>query len=53
VRPAEPHHYWFDAFNGPPEFVWDDWEVSEDEYRRHAPAQDVAFLDDVLAKEDR
>jgi hypothetical protein len=47
-RAAEPRNYWFHAFNGRPEFFWDDWEVTEDEYRRHARAEDIAYLDKIL-----
>jgi hypothetical protein len=48
VRAGEPSYYWFHAFNGYPEFFWDDWEVSEAEYRRNAPRNDVAYLDRIL-----
>jgi hypothetical protein len=48
VRAGDPSYYWFHAFNGYPEFFWDDWEVSEVEYRRNAPPDDVAYLDQVL-----
>jgi hypothetical protein len=49
MRAAEPRYYWFHVFNGPVEFYWDDWEVSEDEYRRNARPEDVAYLDRVVA----
>lgn len=34
-------------------FFWDDWEVSEDEYRRNARPEDVVYLDEALAKKDQ
>ena len=48
VRAGDPSYYWFHAFNGDPEFFWDDWKVSEAEYRSNAPPDDVAYLDQVL-----
>ena len=48
VRAGDPSCYWFHVFNGYPEFFWEDWEVSEAEYRSNAPPDDVAYLDQVL-----
>jgi hypothetical protein len=31
----------------PVEFYWDDWEVPEDEYRRHATLKQIADVDEV------
>jgi hypothetical protein len=54
MRAGDPSYYWFHAFNGYPEFFWDDWEVSEAEYRSNAPPDDdVAYLDQVLRKATR
>jgi hypothetical protein len=49
-RAADPRYYWFNVFEGQAQFFWDDWEVSEEEYRRHARAEHVAYLDAVLGK---
>jgi hypothetical protein len=35
VRAAFPRHYWFHKYDGRPHFMWDDIEVSEQEFRRH------------------
>jgi hypothetical protein len=51
-RAAQPTYYWWHGYNGPIEFYWDDWEVTEDEYRRHATPEKIADLDEVLAKEN-
>jgi len=48
-RVANPGNYWFHAFNGRPEFFWDDWEVTQEEYRRNARPEDIAYLDVVMA----
>lgn len=47
-RAAQPGYYWFHNYSGRPEFFWDDWEVSEEEYHHHARAEDVACVDEVL-----
>jgi hypothetical protein len=47
-RAAAPNYYWWHGYNGPVEFYWDDWEVTEDEYRRNAPRHGVGFLDEVM-----
>jgi hypothetical protein len=48
-RAADPRYYWFHNYDGRPQFYWDDWEVSEEEYRRHARAEDVTYVDAALA----
>jgi hypothetical protein len=49
-RAADRRYYWFSVFEGWAQFFWDDWEVSEDEYRRNASPDDVAYLDAVLSR---
>ena len=52
-RAASFRYYWFNVFQGRAQFFWDDWEVSEDEYRRNARPEDVTYLDEALAKKDQ
>jgi hypothetical protein len=49
-RVAQPGDYWFHTYDGYPRFLWGEWNVSEEEYRRYARAEDVAYVDDVLKK---
>jgi hypothetical protein len=49
-RAADRRYYWFNVFEGQAQFFWDDWEVSEVEYRRNAAPDDVAYLDEVLSR---
>jgi hypothetical protein len=35
VRAAGPRRYWFYKYDGRPHFMWDDIEVSEQEFWRH------------------
>jgi hypothetical protein len=48
VRAAVPKHYWFHKYDGRPHFMWDDIEVSEQEFRRHVDAGCLARVDAVL-----
>jgi hypothetical protein len=47
-RATKPGYNWFHNYSGRPEFSWDDCEVSQEEYQRHARDEDVAFVDEVL-----
>jgi hypothetical protein len=47
-RAAGSRYYWFNMCNGQAQFFWDDWEVSEEEYRRNARPEHVTYLDEVL-----
>ncbi len=33
TREANPKHYWFHAFDEAPKFYWDEFAVSEEEFR--------------------
>jgi hypothetical protein len=48
VRAAFPGHYWFHKYDGRPHFMWDDIEVSEQEFRRHVDAGSLARVDTAL-----
>jgi len=48
VRAAAPAHYWFHKYDGRPHFMWDDIEVSEQEFRRHVNASSLARVDAAL-----
>jgi len=48
VRAAFPEHYWFHKYDGRPHFMWDDIEVSEQEFRRHVDARSLARVDTAL-----
>jgi hypothetical protein len=47
VRAAFPHKYWFHNYDGRPHFMWDDLEVSEAEFRRHAHAERPTRVDEA------
>jgi hypothetical protein len=47
VRAAFPHKYWFHNYDGRPHFMWDDLEVSEAEFRRHAHAERLTRVDEA------
>ena len=47
-RAAEPRYYWWHTYAGPIQFYWDDWEVTEEEYRHYASAEAITDLDEVL-----
>jgi hypothetical protein len=49
-RAGKPGDYWWHTYNGRLEFCRDDWDVTEEEYRRHASADDIKYLDDVIAR---
>ena len=52
-RAADPRYYWFHTYDGYPRFLWGEWDVSEQEYRRYAGVENVAFVDEALAKRDK
>jgi hypothetical protein len=48
VRAKAPKHYWFHKYDGRRHFMWDDIEVSEQEFRRHVDAGSLARVDAAL-----
>jgi hypothetical protein len=48
VRAAFPGYYWFHKYDGRPHFMWNDIEISEQEYRRRVDAGSLARVDAVL-----
>jgi hypothetical protein len=48
VRATSPKHYWFHNYDGRPHFMWDDIEVSEQEFRRHVEADYLPRVDAAL-----
>jgi hypothetical protein len=53
VRAAKPTYYWFHTYYGAPRYLWDEFDVSEEEYRANARPGDVAFLDKRLRGDDQ
>jgi hypothetical protein len=51
VRAGFPDRYWFHNYDGRPHFMWDDIEVSEAEFRRHAAAERLAHADKSTRKD--
>jgi hypothetical protein len=49
TREAHPKYYWFHAFDGRPHFLWDEIEVSEQEYRAKVDARQLERLEQALA----
>jgi len=52
TRAANPTYYWFHTYDGTPRYLWDEIDVSEQEYRAHAPSRDVAFLNECMRSGD-
>jgi hypothetical protein len=48
VRAGAARFYWFHKYDGRPHFMWDDIEVSEEEFRRHVDATSLARVDAAL-----
>jgi hypothetical protein len=53
TRATNPTYYWFHTYYGPPRYLWDEFDVSEEEYRAHARPEDVTFLDERLRSGDQ
>jgi inorganic pyrophosphatase len=53
TRAANPTYYWFNSYDGTPRYLWDEIDVSEEEYRAHARPEDVAFREECLQDSDR
>jgi hypothetical protein len=53
ARAANPTCYWFHTYYGTPRYLWDEFSVSEEEYRANARPDDVAFLDKCLHGADQ
>ncbi|MGB8744056.1 MAG: hypothetical protein WCD52_28525 [Xanthobacteraceae bacterium] len=45
TRQAHPKYYWFHSYDGPPKFLWNETEVSEDEFRAKAEHWQLERLD--------
>ena len=45
TRQAHPKYYWFDSYDGPPKFPWNETEVLEDEFRAKAEEWQLERLD--------
>jgi hypothetical protein len=45
TRAACPRYYWFHAYAGTPRFFWNEIQVSEKEFRAHAPQSLIERLD--------
>jgi hypothetical protein len=45
TRTAHPHYYWFHAYTGTPRFFWNQIQVTEKEFRLHAPRSQIDALD--------
>jgi hypothetical protein len=45
TRAAHPRYYWFHAVAGVPRFFWNTIQVSEKEFRAHAPRDQIDALD--------
>jgi hypothetical protein len=48
TREAHPKYYWFHAFDGRPHFLWDEIEVSGEEYRAKADGWQLERLEQAL-----
>jgi hypothetical protein len=48
TREAHPKYYWFHAFDSRPHFLWDEIEVSEEEYRAKADGWQLERLEQAL-----
>jgi hypothetical protein len=49
-RAAKPGKYWFHNYGGRAEFLWGEWDVSEEEFRRNVDADNLAMVDAALGK---
>src|SRR5262245_37149476 len=41
TRAANPRYYWFRRYHRAPRFFWDEIEVTEEEFRTHAPKEHI------------
>jgi hypothetical protein len=48
VRAAFPQYYWFHNYDGRSHFMWNEIEVSEQEFRRHVDAGSLGGVDAKL-----
>jgi hypothetical protein len=53
MRAANPTYYWFHTYYGTPRYLWDEFDVSEEEYRANARPEDVTFLDERVRSGDQ